>query len=693
MEINEHKGTEALPPLPHVFAQGNVLQEGCFRVRFVVEPVSGHLVNHVKGTFEGTLRVQRLGGNIIASGDLYKHKLPQGNTMIPTPQLWTERYIGKGIPIFPRSDYAFYIRVTRLWESIENGEKRFSFDFVLYRYTRLKKWHEGVPLTAYMRFVDRPDGSGYWSGEVRSGLGVIVGNLTMIWVSSHLRRAVVEIDKVKEAKWPINNGRGLDWQAVFRQVGWDVTVERNEADVEAQEDGVWDKAELHALLSYRNKNADLDKEWRYHLTVVGKIKEKKKMIFGTMYDSYERDTNIAPREGAAIAAHHRFKGKCFGTLQNKTLDSVPGPFFRTAVHEIGHAMLLYHPSSNPSENYFMQTTEKIACNAQKTQPPQKFPDNIEWSFSPGDRHYFRHLPDIAVRPGGAVVFGTSNKVPISGDDGGDSKEVQGLELTVSPLYSVVPIGAPVRVNFSLTNRSDSVITVPGSLSMKTGCISGKVVGPSGAEEHFSTITRYTDDIEIKKLSKGKSISHSLTLLGGDKRPLFLAPGFYRVIVELRCNIEVGYFAVSGEASIMVTPPQDHAHAEAARRILSEPQVLLALAIGGDHLRKGIAVIQIGLSHPVLRPHFSLIEAKRLAKRFMKRKADLKAAAELIDESAVMSPAEIKNMAKIVKNAPEETEKEALKKIKMNLLRTAKTIGAGYEVIETIESINITEDIK
>ena len=39
---------------------------------------------------------------------------------------------------------------------------------------------------------------------------------------------------------------------------------------------------------------------------------------------------------------------------------------------------------------------------------------------------------------------------------------------------------------------------------------------------------------------------------------------------------------------------------------------------------------------MLRPHFAAIEAKRLGRRFGKRKADLKAAAELIDASTVMS---------------------------------------------------------
>ena len=63
-------------------------------------------------------------------------------------------------------------------------------------------------------------------------------------------------------------------------------------------------------------------------------------------------------------------------------------------------------------------------------------------------------------------------------------------------------------------------------------------------------------------------------------------------------------------------------------------------LGGDHLTDGIEAIQTAIANPVLRPHFAQVESKRLAERFGKRKADLKAAAKLIDDSSVMSPAEI-----------------------------------------------------
>jgi hypothetical protein len=99
--------------------------------------------------------------------------------------------------------------------------------------------------------------------------------------------------------------------------------------------------------------------------------------------------------------------------------------------------------------------------------------------------------------------------------------------------------------------------------------------------------------------------------------------------------------VKGAASIMVTPAVDVAHAKAANAVLTEPDTLLALVLGGDHLESGIAAIRSALNSNVLRPHFAYVEAKRVAKRFGRRKADFAAVAGLLDEDTVMSAAELK----------------------------------------------------
>ena len=112
--------------------------------------------------------------------------------------------------------------------------------------------------------------------------------------------------------------------------------------------------------------------------------------------------------------------------------------------------------------------------------------------------------------------------------------------------------------------------------------------------------------------------------------------------------------------------------------------MLTLVLGGDHLTDGIEAIQSALKNPVLRPHFAFVETRRLAERFGKRKADLKAAAKLIDESAVMSPAEIKKAAGLVK--AKGADSASSKSIAKTLKGKIKTIESGDDIKKLVDSL-------
>lgn len=88
----------------------------------------------------------------------------------------------------------------------------------------------------------------------------------------------------------------------------------------------------------------------------------------------------------------------------------------------------------------------------------------------------------------------------------------------------------------------------------------------------------------------------------------------------------------------------------ALRILSTPDALLTLVLGGDHLTEGIAAIQAALDEPVLRPHYAYIEAKRIGRRFQNRKPDYKEAAKLMEDATVLSPQEAEKAAKMMDEA-------------------------------------------
>lgn len=655
-EMTEASATEALEaeagplgraptraaPFPHPGLRFRSLRHGCYLLRYA--PSANRLLH-----YDGTLRVERAGFNTIASGDLYAHK------KLVWPPLPAKEPSATKIPVFPRARYRYYMRVTKILEWITLGNS-FTLGYDLYRYTATDPWtnpwtSEGS-FTALMKWTTppsgHPSGADYLTGDVKNRSGAVIGRITMAWVSSYLRRAVVEVDRVKVSELPEasgyedSEGTDIDWRHAFRQVDWNVTVAESDGNIAEPSGDSWSMSELHKKMLQRRDSADLDSEWRYHLLCVRNLDATSR---GIMYDAYGGDSNKIPREGAAISSHWQIPdAQKWGLVRNTRFGAAQAPYFRTAVHEIGHAMGLYH---NASDNGFMNTTGVIASSGTATNP---FPDNVEWSFNPDDAKLLRHLPDPAVRPG---------MIPYGGDRAPDLAdmvaEVDGLELKVSALIETVPIGAPVRVDLELVNNSNHPIPVPESLSLKSGNVCGRVVDPSGTVRTFWPLVRCVDEDESETLAPTEKKSHSLTLLRGAQGALFSSSGAHQVIVDVNWHIDEVSVGVSGSGNVMVTPPVDEAHSRAALHVLTTPDALLTLVLGGDHLTEGMAAIQAALANPVLRPHYCVIEAKRLGKQA----ADVKKAAKLIDDKTVTSSAEVNSWAEIVKPVAGKAEYKAL----------------------------------
>lgn len=648
--------------------------------------------------FDGTLRVEHHANGTTASGDLYQ-RATIGICPKPLPGIPARCFHvlapapdpAEGIPIFPRNRYQAYLRVTQIleWFTLANS---FTLGFEIHRFNSdTRSWEAPVSYTALMTWTTPPTGypyaGDYIEGEVKTAAGVVVGRLSMGRVSTYLRKAVIEIDRVAASEVPLNNGAGVDWRTIFDQVGWDMTVVESNTNCSEASGESWSDSECHAgMLTWRD-TVDLDKQWRYHLLCVRRLDSTSR---GIMYDAYGGDSNNIPREGAAISSHWQFTndpvfpenrnwGLCAGLRFGQ---SVPA-YFRTAVHEIGHAMMMFHPMSSTG-NHIMQVTPQIAANVV---PPEQFPNNIEWAFRPEDARCLRHLPDVVVRPGTVMRFGTDVgssylRVPISPLD--FIPEAETLRLHVAPLLEAVPIGAPVRVNYTLVNTGDEPVPVPRRLGLKEGNVTGRVIDASGNVRIFSTIIRYLDTFDMQMLEKDDSMSNSLTLLRGPEGALFPSAGMYRIIVTVSWELDNVPVALWGETSVMVTPPVDDQHARAALKVLNTPDALLTLAIGGDHLAEGIEAVHTALNNPVLHPHFAYVEAKRLAQRSGKRKSNLKAAAALITDATVMSPAEVHKAAKMVK--AEGADSAPAKSIISTLKQKAKTLPISNEAKDILDAL-------
>jgi len=165
---------------------------------------------------------------------------------------------------------------------------------------------------------------------------------------------------------------------------------------------------------------------------------------------------------------------------------------------------------------------------------------------------------------------------------------------------------------------------------------------------FSPVIRCIEDQPMTELQPGNEISDSLTLLRGAQGALFPSSGLYEITVEVRWDVGPMEAVVRGNATVLVTSARTAEHAAAAHKVLATPDTHLVLVLGGDHLYEGIDAIETALDEPVLRPHFAVIEAKRLAQRAGERPPQLDKVATLLDQNTVMSGAELGKLAKLVK---------------------------------------------
>lgn len=626
------------PILPPIRVRS--VRAGCWLVSYT--PTAGRLV-----TFDGTVRVEAHSAGRTASGDLYQRPVTLLNRppLPPVPVLLPGPNPAKGIPILSRSRYRYYLRITQILETVTLGTS-FKLGFEMWRYTAPNTWVNEGAFTAQMAWIAAPSGfpssSDYLEGDVKNAAGSVVGRLKMGWVSKFYRRASVEIDTVSGVERPINNGAGIGWAQVFNTLGFEVTVQVSDTNVVPPSGPGWSDAEMHAAMLARRDPISLDTEWRYHILCVRLIDSTPR---GIMYDASGTDSNNVPREGVGIATDWMIPDTpMWGLVRGQRFGAATGPFFRTAVHELGHAMGLYH---TPVDNGYLNTTDTIAADGTPTQP---FPTNIRWAYADVNLKQLRHYPDVFVRPGGSA-FGTASMTTPAISPTDQQVEVPGLALEVTPLLAEVPIGAPVRVGIRLVNLSDAPQRVPARLSLKTDFVRGWVRPPSDdAVRSFRPLIACVEDQEMVELQPGEAIADSLTLLRGAEGALFPTSGLYEIGVEVHWDLDEIEATVRGSATVLVTGAQNDAHAAAAHHVLATPDAHLVLVLGGDHLTDGIAAIEAAVADPVLRPHFAVIEAKRVAERFGQRAPQLDRAESLVDESTVMSDHEAGKLARLARKA-------------------------------------------
>jgi hypothetical protein len=640
------------------------LQPGCYYARF--RPIAPYWretdnpEDRARGIreYEGTLRVVHYNnrGNraytvkeledgargqvMLISGDLYASS-PDSPQQIP-----------ENIPIFRRDDYRFYLLATGL-----NRRGPNEFDLCLRSYELLNGEWKPEEIVAHLTW----SGSDHLTGPVLDRAGNETGEISLTWISFYLRRAMLEFDRVDHVRLPMDNFTGVEdellqdvkrctWGSVFESCGW--RIETKESDQPAEPPSkMWSDTELHAALPALRDTFDLDQQWRYHIFCVGKLEDAGR---GYKFDVNGGEPGSPLFPSVVLAGKYEFGDeRIWGkSLGRKALDLTPA-YFRTAVHELGHALGLEH---NFNTTGFMSTTDTLRdVAAQEALAPDQIDvlKAMEWEFAPDDLQRLRHWPDAVIRPGSGAVpkfaLPGIDEYRITVLEGGavDAPGKVPLELEIKPFEGEVPVGAPVRILLKLTNKDSKARAVP-RLSFKSGNITGSVELPSGETRRFAPVAETLDDRAEQILAPEKSIEGSLTLLRGPDGALFPDSGSYNITIDLWIFHRNEFATLSKSTAVRVGPFRDEKHRRIAELLARTKETLVSFAIGsGDGLEGGNQAVNLALNNAVLKTHFAVIRLKRLCRGIGRVRGSLDEALRLLAEESRLTDSEMAGLIGMV----------------------------------------------
>ena len=555
------------------------LREGCYRL--FIRPRFGAWISLTQ--FKGTLRVERNDDDLTISADLYKYTFYWNSVLKALPKKVTanwaavplaERARGtraipaklldwqvfkKNIPIYPRNKYCSYLLGTSA--SLTNlvqagGPCQFSLFFDEYYYQQPTTGFDGsFPATSDRSVEMRMQTTGTadnYTGKLYSG-SLLLGDVSLCWVSSSFRRAQLEVHTLEGAvaPQPVPHPSGTgneDFSTIFATAGWNLSVSYNGTDIalpatltdDQDPDACWSKENSHDLMdsvpSY--DPTELDKKWKAHLVAVPAALGCSR---GRMFDNGTGDVNDIAREGAVTHSDDGYPvgdSANFGDAEGEMQRQHPRAFLRSAAHEVGHTFNQVHQSNfgeGGIDNSIMTVTPSVANVLAAA--GDEFPDDIDLAFNETVRHHLIHAPDPAVRPGAMSFAGNTVPGPEADINFFDATD---LELALRPSQPRVKLGQPLAMAWHVANRTGDSIPVPERLDCEHLVARISVTDPSGSITYLKPYNmEHCARIAITDLAPGKDRGDRTNLFWSPNGFAFKVPGKHRVDVMVFWPIDGG----------------------------------------------------------------------------------------------------------------------------------------------------------
>ncbi len=680
----------AIPPLPELVEVTNPdgstpstagwaalerqLPAGCWKIRLRPRR-SWSTVGAPKPpsvAYEGTLRVEYVGGHIRGSGDLYLRRDSTGSSKVPrlVPPLNPSQH-PTGIPVFRLDDYRIYLRLESASidtnGKISLGIRAFRNDAISLMQTGPKARLESISNIAYSKSRWRDEGLSVFRaepGKARSpgtnesiarvgpfprrflrgvgstSSGTEIADIELQWVSICLRRIQVTLYGVDGVPFP-GTGFGVRgdatqieaevrhaWQEAFASVGFHVDVQTKRLTTRPtrqksqtpDQPKKWTQDDLRKELTAQIQRVkeDPNEIWGYHLLCVSQFDGDG---LGQMFVCTNVNKPLLYARQGSVVAHGSSLGPSYPDHRQETLGEHPLHYLYVGIHEIGHALGLSH---NRVEDGFMQDPWRSST------APGRYPPDPAWSFGSRDQLLLRHAPDRWVRPGGYSHQSRFKKRPFERWDRRRDRKLASTGKKLSLWCpSAVLVGAPLRVHLEL-DAPESQDPLP-ALSLKAGHVSVRLLTPGGISNVIDPASvRLTSRELASEEAPPDSRADSLVLISGRYGPLLTEVGVYTLEVIIDWAFDGLDYSLSAQRQFVAVLPSPENLLELATpgaasdlRLQEPPLVAQLTAFEGfaeavifaeELSEEDESLLQRAIKDPLYGPHFLALETRRVLKR-------------------------------------------------------------------------------